>query len=117
MSPMAFLPALAAAMTSSCLQLLPAATARAVACVTGFVARISSSGVTCRGGRFRAIETAPQPDSGNSRSHHCRVDETATPNQTANHLLRIAALIRRRCEPHYVLRFASGYVPGKYDIK
>ena len=48
MSVMAFLPELAAAMTSSWRQLLPAATARAVAWVTGLVARISSSGVTWR---------------------------------------------------------------------
>ena len=46
MSVMAFLPELAAAMTSSWRQLFPAATARAVAWVTGLVARISSSGVT-----------------------------------------------------------------------
>ena len=46
MSPMAFLPELAAAITSSWRQLFPAATARAVACVTGLVARISSSGDT-----------------------------------------------------------------------
>ena len=45
MSEIAFLPMLAATIISSCLQLLPAATAFAVARVMGLVHRTSSSGV------------------------------------------------------------------------
>ena len=45
MSEMAFLPMLAATITSSCLQEFPAATALAVARVIGFVALTRSSGL------------------------------------------------------------------------
>src|SRR6218665_1375634 len=45
-SKIAFRPMFAATITSSCLQELPAATALAVAKVIGFVASISSSGVS-----------------------------------------------------------------------
>lgn len=54
-SKMAFLPILAATMISSCLQLFPAATALAVASVTGFVALRRSSAVAERiGGSFES---------------------------------------------------------------